>query len=33
MFEMGKVIKFFVIWVLLGWITIPLYIIKWLFKG
>ena len=30
---MTKVLKFFVIYVLLGPITIPLYILKWLFKG
>lgn len=29
---MGKLIKFFVIYVLLGPVTVPLYIIKWLFR-
>lgn len=29
----GRMLKFFIIYILLGPITVPLYIIKWLFKG
>jgi hypothetical protein len=29
----GRMLKFFFIYILLGPITITLYIIKWLFKG